>query len=448
MLLFLVICCQIVFGERIERFETTRFYPDALSVVGVPRADYHNPHGTNYLRQPFSFTIQCNGEPKICTGISRNLPYVGAQIGRLLRISEPITVLVTYRNFQSGSSVERQHLNSPAETVIGAYYSARKPDQSTYYLYPQALVKQLNTDIPLSSFVEHDMTIHFNDDFTFWFPGGNPINDKELDFRIILAHHLAHGLGLVSAWSTFPDTKESIVTPGLTFRQHSGMKYLAWYPDDIQVSSLSHVNTATVEGWLPIGVFDQYVYDAELNVPIIDYLKEITAFDARRMPYSKFWNTFKESGKPYVAAKSLYALFTSNKSKAIKIDLEGNISAYLHTSNNKFRQSCIAHFARSAEQIEDGVMSYGHLPLLGKTLEELLPPPPPNQHHSPIYGNRTILTLSLLGYPTIFDNERGSIELGVSKDPEIPVSQKSSSATFTPISWSWTLFFLILLQYL
>lgn len=102
-------------------------------------------------------------------------------------------------------------VNTPARPV-----AATGGDQQ-YYIYPQALLKQLNNTIPLNLLKFHafDIGAKFNADQQLWFKDDlvraalGPITPEETDFDVVLSHELAHGFGFVTSLSTHLPIVES-----------------------------------------------------------------------------------------------------------------------------------------------------------------------------------------------------------------------------------------------
>jgi hypothetical protein len=115
----------------------------------------------------FKIFLNCTAPKNQCDNAKLGFERAGSLIAKSLNIDVTINVLATFRSFCGGSS--NCALSDTLGQAYAASYFAASAGDAAVSFYPQALVKQLQTDLPVE-FNNFDIIAEFNSDFPFYFP--------------------------------------------------------------------------------------------------------------------------------------------------------------------------------------------------------------------------------------------------------------------------------------
>jgi len=116
-----------------------------------------------------NFQIFCiESTQEKCQNIQTNLNRIGESLSKQLVIKEPINILVKTVSFCTKMGKYCGAVKTNAITNPSSFYSLYSNDNESPYLYPQALVKQLDTEGTID-FLPYDMTIVINTDIDYWY---------------------------------------------------------------------------------------------------------------------------------------------------------------------------------------------------------------------------------------------------------------------------------------
>ncbi|KAJ3145275.1 hypothetical protein HDU86_001111 [Geranomyces michiganensis] len=260
----------------------------------------------------FDITFTCpDSSPAVCGYAEKSFERAGAYISSMLTIPTRLKVHATFKSFCNKQSLE----SCASRNILGAaapvaYFPARpstavpvanSPLAASWFLYPQALVKQLHHDAPLE-FATFDIIADFNSDIkTWWFKDSpTPITANQTDFDFVITHELTHGLGwdssLLSFDKIFTDIASKItpyVAPSIYFHGSAG--------------------SPVADAWSFLTAFDALIKDNNGRA-VTDYLTPVQRWWGSAPPSSdddepnglnSIIREFESSGAPFSAASAL-----------------------------------------------------------------------------------------------------------------------------------------------
>ncbi|KAJ3175937.1 hypothetical protein HDU87_005601 [Geranomyces variabilis] len=259
----------------------------------------------------FEITFSCpDSSPAICQYAQNSFERAGVYISSMITISTPIKVHATFKSFCNNQSLD----SCSSRNILGAaapvaYFPARpttsvavanSPLAASWFLYPQALVKQLHHDAPLE-YASFDILADFNADIkTWWFKDSpTPIVANQTDFDFVITHELTHGLGwdtsLLSFDQVFTDVASKTtpyVAPSMYFHGSTGKP--------------------VADAWTFLTSFDALIKDNNGRA-VTDYLTPVQAWWGSAPPsdgdepnvLTSIISQFEASGTPFSAAAAL-----------------------------------------------------------------------------------------------------------------------------------------------
>ncbi|CAJ0842223.1 21431_t:CDS:2 [Entrophospora sp. SA101] len=166
-------------------------------------------------------TFNCKVDDlKLCSKVEKTFDKAVNIISSSIKFINPITVNATFMDFCA-------QLNQCGSDALGGAVSLRNMiikdyDDDISRIYPQALVKQLNSqDHP--EFLGYDILALFNSEANYWFEEdeGGKIGEDQLDFLFVVVHELIHGLGFTSGWNDYINNQGDKTTPEILTPQIS-----------------------------------------------------------------------------------------------------------------------------------------------------------------------------------------------------------------------------------
>ncbi|ORX81009.1 hypothetical protein BCR32DRAFT_293512 [Anaeromyces robustus] len=226
----------------------------------------------------FNFHLFCIESTKEnCEKIHDNLNDIGISLSKQIIIEEPINILVKSISFCNKLGKDCGSIKNFATSTPTAFYSIIDTTNDTPYLYPQALVKQLDLNGSIE-FLKYDMIITINSDINYWFwSDKNEIGSEQIDFQHTVTHKMLHGLGIISGLSqSFKKDQSSIFN---VISHHKDHPYLLPY---IYYGVVGNFDSPIIKDILPLFVFDKY-------------LKIIDPYTKNKTPVSNYMSLLYES---------------------------------------------------------------------------------------------------------------------------------------------------------
>ncbi|KAI9092589.1 hypothetical protein DFS34DRAFT_652878 [Phlyctochytrium arcticum] len=382
-----------------------------------------------------SFQVQfiCDGPaPQICQLAKQGLENAASYITQSLAVKGSINVYATFRSFCHGVPVAScgDMGNTLGMAMPASYFPAQvKPSGGSlqlkrYYLYPQALMKQLRPDKGLDM-AKYDILADFNSDFDFWFrASGTPIQANQTDFEFVVAHELTHGLGWDSSlvpynvlYKDYGQSKTLYVAPGL---------YFHGVPAE-----------PIVDNWMPLTAFDSLIKVGasqqpleELTAPLYDFWPKYSS--GIDVTLRDFIASFERSGDPFQAAAKIHDLITQSPSPQPGLRI-GSTTIYATTRAGTYEPgSSLTHIDLSYNTTQDFLMVPSMGGMVGKSLQQLIDS---QNKGGGIYGPHALEVLRALGWES--DKE---VVISTNKDPAIRTSSNSATSLRVIPTSLWSLF--------
>ncbi|KAI8805018.1 hypothetical protein BJ742DRAFT_822368 [Cladochytrium replicatum] len=215
------------------------------------------------LTDPFTFRVECIHKNKtLCDVATVALRSASRRLAKDINFYQNVVVRakLTAPCDTSAKSTQKDGVDCTNDKSIANFLAGAAPsayfegqrvdgsDDTSYFAYPQALLKQMNTNIPLP-YLDYDIFIVFNLDNTFYLSNSNrPIGGTEYDIDFTLTHELSHGMGFDTA--LLQPNSSSYLIPNLNYT--------------IAYNSTIKDYTATVHGWRPVTPYDSHMYSVPL----------------------------------------------------------------------------------------------------------------------------------------------------------------------------------------
>lgn len=262
---------------------------------------------------PFQFNVLCE-EKSVCDDYSTKIEQGSQYISNALEFYEVVNVNVTIFPFC-------QYLDSSkCSSIMGITYPptfiplVEVGEENNPFLYPQALVKQLELD-GQPEYATNDFVIYLNGDYT-------PETAKD-NRSLIAAHEIIHGLGFfhqAAPLSIYLNNlknyfENDFVMPPISSKEEvkNGKKKIHY------------------DGWTPFSVFDKYVvgvsqpndyiykkllkfYEHEIDF----YLDETNPTQAEAEKFMSTFQSFVEDTEAYTNGVEAAKLFTTLKAVGFK----------------------------------------------------------------------------------------------------------------------------------
>jgi len=167
-------------------------------------------------------------------------------------------------------------------TYPPTFVALKENENDEPYLYPQALVKQLEVDSGIP-FEPMDFLIYLNSDYH-----PDPSQDNR---ALIAAHEIIHGLGFFHQ-----------INPVSVYINN----YSNYFNNDFALPPINYIETDSTiryDGWTPFSVFDKYIVstanpDDYLHKKLIKYKEHEINFEISiKRPTTKQYNTFMSTFK-------------------------------------------------------------------------------------------------------------------------------------------------------
>ncbi|ORY08429.1 hypothetical protein K493DRAFT_403414 [Basidiobolus meristosporus CBS 931.73] len=145
-------------------------------------------------------SFRCTESPAVCEKAKATFQIAFDLLGNVIEFKRPVNVKASYVNYCRDMGWCRSSLLGYA----GPARSIRlKSSDGKYRMYPQGLVKQMNST-DSSRFSGLDIQATFNSETRFWFQvDNNPIKRGQYDFLSVILHELVHGLGFTTQWNSY-----------------------------------------------------------------------------------------------------------------------------------------------------------------------------------------------------------------------------------------------------
>jgi len=276
------------------------------------------------------------------------------------------------------------------------------------YLYPQALLRQLDIVSDYPDFNEYDIIAEFNSDVNWYFDkededNDGRIDDDQHDFLYVAIHELVHGLGFISSWRTLLDLDFHYLTP----RAKQGIAR----------------NEDIVLGWYQMQIFDKYIQLNKTGAYLKDMGKKIMLYEnsGNMIKQDEWLEGFHKSESGQVA-QEVYDLATSDKNVFSIMSIDNDLVTYLQTIKKKFvAGTCMGHldndeytnkpdfllrpYVPKGEDIDDLIEkgSFSYLSEEEKSRKELW--------HKTAFGPHLIAIMETIGWPTKYHPQRRKVEV-------------------------------------
>jgi len=371
--------------------------------------------------EAFSIDFNCKLDSNTCKKAERTFKKAAFDISEVLNIySGPILINATLISFceQAHRDGSACNADDPSRRKLGqAYpyssYPAKAIDpedgDTDIYLYPQALLRQLDIKSGMPDFSNYDIIAEFNSDVNWYFEGDDKsdrIDDDQHDFLYVATHELIHGLGFISSWRTLLDMDFEYLTP----RVKTGR---------IGVSS----NDDVVMGWYQMQIFDKYIQLNKTGAYLKDMGKKIMTYQnsVDMMKQVEWLEGFHKSESGQVA-QEVYDIATSGKNTFSIMSKDNDLISYLQTIKHKFIiGTCMGHldndeytnkpdfllrpYVPKGEELEDLIEkgSFAYLNEEEKSRKDLW--------SKTAFGPHLVAVMETIGWPTKYHPERRSVEV-------------------------------------
>lgn len=338
--------------------------------------------------EAFQINFKCAPEvsPALCDKVNRSLKSAGSRLAKILLITNPIVVNCDFGPFCEPSATSVCNLAN----VLGGAQSGSTFAVETgglRYNYPQALLKQLNTDMNLP-FSETDIVASFNSDQKFYFKeDGGKIQSNQVDFEFVAIHELTHGLGfgsgLLEYSSVFNGAKPGYLAPII-----SGA-------DDPSATT----QTIFTE-MQPLDIFDFFISGNGKNFK--DFAKDIASFPRQNSNLFNFLNAYENSGIPFLASQKAYETATSG---SLVFKTVSGLTINLFSSGRFSQGSSISHLSGNNSASLDFLM----VPALGPgaALDDIIK----SVGGKGVYGPQILAIMESIGWPTVNSPEVASVRM-------------------------------------
>jgi hypothetical protein len=262
------------------------------------------------IDESFRFNLTCSGVTQSQCSLARQaLRNAGHRIAQELEIVVPITVRAFYFPFCPATNKQCSESSTLGGAVYGSAFAATRTTSGgrrdrQVYMYPQALVKQLQKDVEVE-YSDADIISQFNADFPYYFPnttstdqGG--MNPNETDFEYVAVHELTHGLGFGTGLLEYSSV------------YRGGNGYLApaiFSPPPPPNTGTTVANDNRIYSYLnPLDIFDAFVRDPESFQSFGQKLAQLKPLQAKSI--IDFVRLFQSNAGIMEAARGLFQIST------------------------------------------------------------------------------------------------------------------------------------------
>jgi hypothetical protein len=395
--LFVTATATPVLNSKIYRVDRISPFSNELSMESFPvlemrPSSFLQSKATLAPNEAFIVNITC--DPAVsasnCALAKKALENCGARIAAVLTISHPIIVNALFKPF-CGKTEPTCSLGSRLGSAISA--SAFAVDDGTQLLmYPQALIKQLQTDKQLE-YSSGDIIAEFNSDQPFFFRenGADRPTSAQYDFEFVASHEMTHGLGFKTG---FLDYSKVFNRP---------VKYLApLIAGLLDESSTLSTKFSTLQ---PIDIFDSFVVGSA-GEKMKDLGKTIESFPKQSKNLNDMIVGYEASESPFTASKKAYQVAIKPTTfKANDVDVK------LFSPSSYAQGSSGSHVIESSISTDDFLM----VPSLsnGVYLDDVMK----NLNTSVIYGRGIKAVMEKIGWPTATRPDVASVKVAMDYNP-------------------------------
>jgi hypothetical protein len=309
---------------------------------------------------------------ELCAFAKKTIQRSVEKIASNLIINQQIIIRASFRSFCG------EDLGCVLGSRLGSAISASAfpvDDGTQVIMYPQALIKQLNTEKVLE-FSDSDIIAEFNSDQPFYFPeSGSTIKPSEYDFEFVIIHEITHGLGF----------RSGLMSYGALFGRSTN--YLAPLITGLLESTDPENDRFT--GIQPIDVFDSFISSSAKNLK--DLGKIMRRFGKQDATLTDIIRKYELSGDPFLASREAYAILTSS---TCVFNTNSGLQVELYNPSQYVQGSSTSHLTMDKSETSDFLM----IPALinGTTLESFMTQRSANS----VYGPGIISIMETIGWPT------------------------------------------------
>ncbi|ORX41721.1 hypothetical protein BCR36DRAFT_363837 [Piromyces finnis] len=371
--------------------------------------------GENAFFIDFNCNVQNN--VKFCKNAEKAFKKAADTISNILYIySGPILINATLTSFCELAHPDGSACNAddPTRRKLGQAYpyssfpvKAVDPidGDTDVYLYPQALLRQLDIQSDYPDFNQYDITAEFNSDVNWYFEEDedDSIDDDQHDFLYVAIHELIHGLGFISSWRTLLDMDFHYLTP----RAKQGIAK----------------NEDIVLGWYQMQILDKYISLNKTGMYLREMGKKIMSYgNSGDMVKQNVWLEGFHKSESGQAAQEVYDIATSGKNVFSIMSIDNELITYLQTIKNTFIAGiCMGHldndeytnkpdfllrpYVPKGEDVNDLIEkgSFSYLNEEEKSRKELW--------YKTAFGPHLISIMETIGWPTKYHPERRKVEV-------------------------------------
>jgi hypothetical protein len=322
--------------------------------------------------QAFRIDLTCSGVTQTqCNFARQALQNSGRRIAQVLDIRVPVTVKAQYFPFCPANNKQCEESSTLGGAVYGSAFAATKEGDPQLYMFPQALVKQLNLNENLQ-FSDSDIIAQFNADFPYFFRNSGTVMSPTLtDFEYVAVHEITHGLGFGTGlleYSSVYRGRPGYLAPGI-------------FGADENAREFSFLN--------PLDVFDSFMRGSDQFSNTGRQLARLSRVNARSI--REFVERFEGSGEVFRNAQGIFQASTRGSNSVRFVPQRGS-EVIMYTPSRYEQGSSLSHVDSRNSQTADFLM----IPALaaGVTLESLME----RTRSNSIYGPGTMAMLQSIGW--------------------------------------------------
>ena len=437
---------SFAFAQPVE-FEVIRF--DTVSVwkknefnTIVTRGSLRNNQPKLTTQQlgntfkPFNFTLECSPVvPKaICSAANASFNRAGDRIAAILKITKTINVDAKFYPFCENQGNSCDLGNVLGQAAAAANFIGVAPSPASKALYPQALVKQVNTQYNLD-YNDYDIIAEFNSEFSFWYPSLNQsITAGQYDFEYVICHELTHGLGFDTTWFDW----------GALYSEYMSSPFNVFLPD-IRVNGADPYSPLTkVTQWSLPRIYDIYIYDSRTGTNLTTYYNNISSlYPANQQSFQNFLNNLVNS-PAYSIGRALLQSVTAGAGTFKFMVKQNGSTVYipLATPTKYSIGSSVAHLDYASHYLTpDFLMIPSIDDAVARSLDTVISSKKGISYG--VYGNATVALLAQLGWPiNTISTPSGNSSTGTTFTPEtrnLTTTGYKSNSLRTPVNCILTL---------
>jgi hypothetical protein len=333
-ILTLLLCVFHACFAEIVRFDRQSVWDKQLLQVdaSVPGLQSNLSRMTVGGQGQFVVNYNCQVAGVLCDNFKIVVNRAIQKLSSVVFLNTNVLVNMIFRSFCPARNCGQTPLGqaSPA-----SYFPAMEQGSTSVYSYPQALVKQMNYNVPIQ-FSQYDIMAEFNSDYDFFYDLNVPKKPEQADMEGIVLHELLHGLGYSSGWTSWSET----------YNIQGANGFLAPL---LVMSQLSN-NQQIVSGFSPLFIFDRNVVQRATNTPMKVYADAISGFRGAGVALNTFVANFYRSGAPFQAAQTVFQTATSQDGVVFRFTDKRFPDLFLHTPSQYSGASSLSHNSQTRYQ--------------------------------------------------------------------------------------------------